>query len=97
MNVRVVPVAPIILVGALSVGGLPVKELHVGSSPTLPAKIPDALGSVVSPAGCNPVTLSGFASAILAVSTSNGAIAQRPEHVTVDHEDDGSNPFQFAI
>ena len=26
-----------------------------------------------------------------------GLVAQWPEHVTVDHEDDGSNPFQFAI
>ena len=26
-----------------------------------------------------------------------GLVAQRLEHVTVDHEDDGSNPFQFAI
>ena len=26
-----------------------------------------------------------------------GLVAQRQEHVTVDHEDDGSNPFQFAI
>ena len=25
-----------------------------------------------------------------------GLVAQWPEHVTVDHEDDGSNPFQFA-
>ena len=35
--VRVVPVAPD-LAGAPQVGGLPVKELYVGSSPTLPAK-----------------------------------------------------------
>lgn len=26
-----------------------------------------------------------------------GLVAQRLEHVTVDHEDDGSNPFQFAM
>lgn len=26
-----------------------------------------------------------------------GLVAQWPERVTVDHEDDGSNPFQFAI
>ncbi len=37
LKVRVLPCPPTILAGAPLVGGLAVNQLHVGSSPTLPA------------------------------------------------------------
>ncbi len=37
-----------------------------------------------------------FSSRMNSDYSNHGLVAQRLEHVTVDHEDDGSNPFQFA-